>query len=271
MARPRISAAILLAGLALASSPEPLPAEAPRSIALPEPALAVAWLGAERLVVLSASSVALYRWAPSGAELTARADLPCHAGRVRQPGGVIAASPAESSFWAMTSRTRGAMLFAVEGDRLLMREEAAAMPWPGSPAGVRYRVGTNLLEATIDGLGEGPFLALALAAGSPHAVSADGRLLRPGAEPGPRVGWGLAPLWPGLVAVSSPTPPATDDAVLIVRPEAGGAPLRSAPLPAPVRALAAQVRDDDARLAATTVDAAGAARLFWLDLEPPRP
>jgi hypothetical protein len=264
-------AAILPAGLMVFSTAPWLNADAPHGIALPEPALAVAWLGSSRLVVLSASSVALYRWSSDGAERKAGATLPARAGRVRRPGGMIAASPAESSFWAMTSLSRGATLFAVDGDRMIAREEAAAIPWPGSQAGLRYRDGTNLLEATLDGLGDGPYLAVGGAAGAVQAVSAEGRLLKPGADPGPRVGWGLAALWPGLVAVSAPDPRGGADAVLLLRLDAPGPPLATFPLPAPVRALAAHVDGNDALLAAATVGPDGAARLVVLDLTRPAP
>src|SRR5258708_37885577 len=105
--------------------------------------------------------------------------------------------------WAVTSRSPRASLFPVEegGRRLGERVVADALPWPGSPGGLRFRPGTNLLEGTLDGLGAGPFLA-ATDALMGAAVAPDGRL-RMSAPAGPpssglRSGPGLACLSKGI-------------------------------------------------------------------------
>src|SRR4029077_20458668 len=92
----------------------------------------------------------------------------------------------DAAFWALTSRSPRALLFAVEDGRLVERQEAAALPWPGCPSGLRYRAGTNLIEGAIAGVPAGPYLGLDDSA--PRvAVTTDGSL-RTGAAAGPRTG-----------------------------------------------------------------------------------
>ena len=150
------------------------------------------------------------------------------------------------------------------------RHEAEALPWPGCPAGLRYRPGTNVLEGEIAGVGPGPFLALEDAVPD-MAVSAAG-VLRTAAEGHLTVGAGLAALWPGVVAASSPLPPGEEDAILIIA-TAGAGPrvLGSVPVEGAVRALAGRALDKAMRLVAAVEEPGGRARLVVMDLALPRP
>ena len=142
------------------------------------------------------------------------------------------------------------------------------MPWPGSAAGLRFRPGTDLIEGAVDGLGSGPFLHLDE---SGVAVDRDGRLLSPaGAASELRVGPPLAPLWPRHLAASSAAPPGERDAVLILSlsPPAGARVISELPVTGSVRALAAQVTGNAARLVAA-VESAGQTHFVVFDLATP--
>ena len=229
--------------------------------------LDLAFFGDERLILLGADAVALYRWNGASLILESRQPLSGPLETVRRPGGLLRVAERDAAFWAITSRAPRAMLFAVDEGRLVLRQEAEALPWPACPRGVRYRPGTNLLEAAIAGLGTGPFLALD--DGAPRvSVSADG-ILR-GAADGAGLGAGtaLTGLWPGMVAASSAQPPGDDDAILIVSTAGGEGPrlVDSLRVEGAVRALAGRELGRTARLVAAVEERDRAARLLVLDL-----
>jgi hypothetical protein len=239
-----------------------------RTPLLEEPVLDLAFFGDERLVVLGPDAVALYRWEEAGLTLESRQPWPGHLDTVRFPGGLLRMAEKDAAFWALTSRSPRALLFALEGGRLAERQDADALPWPACPAGLRYRAGTNLIEGSVAGLGPGPFLGLDDS--SPGlAVDAEGVLLD-GAATGPTVGPALASLWPGVVAAASPRPPGESDAILIVStrdgsPE-GARVMDSVRVDGAVRALAARARGESMRLVAAVEDEEGGARLLVMDL-----
>jgi hypothetical protein len=239
-----------------------------RTAQIDGPILDLAFFGDDRLVVLGADSVALYRWDDARLTLQARRPLSGPLDTVRFPGGLLRVAERDAAFWALTSRSPRALLFAVEDGRLVERQEAEALPWPGSPAGLRYRPGTNLIEGVVGDLGAGPFLALEDSAPG-VAVTADA-VLRDGAVAGPTVGPALAALRPGLVAAPSPEPPGEDDAILIVAMPGGAAQglrvLDSLRVEGAVRALAGRARGESMRLVAALEDAQGGARLLVMDL-----
>jgi hypothetical protein len=237
------------------------------------PVLDLAFFGDDRLVVLGADSVALYHWDDASLTLQSRRTFSGPLDTVRFPGGLLRVAERDAAFWALTSRSPRALLFAVEDGRLVERQDAGALPWPGTPAGLRYRAGTNLVLGPVGDLGAGPFLALDDSAPG-MAVSAEGVLVEATTAGGPPVGPALAALWPGAVAAASPRPPGEDDAILIVTsPRDGSDPpsvLESLHVDGAVRALAARARQDSVRLVAAVEDAEGA-RLLVLDLARPEP
>jgi hypothetical protein len=244
-----------------------LAAPGPRTAPLPERALAVAWLKPAHFAVLFARWVGLYRWSGEAPALLSRADLPCHGRAVRWPGGLLAAHAAESSLWAMTSLSTHAVLLAADGDRLAVREQAAAVPWPGSRSGLRLRPDTSLLEGDLEGVGAGPFLAVA---GGDAAVGADGRLLRAGAaQEAPRVGSALARAWPGWLLASSPAPPGEPDGITLL--PADGPAVSAVILPGSVGALAARVDGDHVVTVLAVTEGETGPRLWLAALERPRP
>jgi hypothetical protein len=262
-----------------ALSPVPAPAAAAgpaaidvrstgRTPPLEEPVLDLAFFGDERLVVLGPDAVALYKWDEAELTLESRRPWPGPLGPVRSPGGLLRMAEKDAAFWALTSRSPRALLFAVEEGGLVERQEADALPWPASPAGLRYRAGTNLIEGVLPGLGPGPFLGVDDSVPG-LAVSAEGVLLD-GASKGPAVGPAMAALWPGVLAAASPRPPGEDDAILIVaaRDGSGDAPrvLDSIRVDGAVRALAARARGESMRLVAAVEDEEGGARLLVMDL-----
>lgn len=262
----------------LGLSPERLPT-APRTIdvlasnrtpPLDAQVLDLAFVGDERIAVLTADALALYRWDDSGVVQESRQALPGPLATVRAPAGIIAAAPHDDALWVLTNRAPRAVLFAVDGKRLVRRTDAAALPWPGCPGGLRYRPGTNLIEGVLSGLGPGPFLALA-SAEADLAVTPEGELRLAsagGAASGPlRAGPTLAPLWRGLVAASSPNPPGSDDAVLLLAREDSGLRLRDTlRVEGAVRALAGRVHGETARLVAAVEEPAGGTYLLLMDL-----
>jgi hypothetical protein len=240
---------------------------------LDEPVLDLAFFGDERLVVLGPDAVALYRWDEAGLTLQSRRPWPGPLDTVRFPGGLLRVAEKDAAFWALTSRSPRALLFAVEDGRLVERQAADALPWPACPAGLRYRAGTNLIEGSVAGLGPGPFLGLDDS--SPGlAVDAEGLLLDGGAT-GPAVGPAMASLWPGVVAAASPRPPGDDDAILVVAAQDGSGEgrhvLDSIRVDGAVRALAARPRGESMRLVAAVEDEEGGARLLVMDVARPQP
>lgn len=241
-----------------------------RTSPLEAPVLDLAFLPDDRLLVLFADAVALYRWDESGLVREAQRPLPRPLEPVRAPGGLLLAG--DDGVWALTSRAPRAALFAVEGHRLEPRLEAEAVPWPGSESGLRFRSGTNLMEARLASLGLGPFLRLS---GPDLAVDPDGHV-RVGTADGPRdtglrAGPALATLWPGTLAAASPSPPQEADAVfLFQRDDTDLRLLESLPMAGSVRALAARVRAGVARLVAAIEEGDGV-HLLVVDLKKARP
>jgi hypothetical protein len=219
-----------------------------RTPALPQPVLDLAFLDDARLVVLWPEEVGLYRWEDAGLRLDSRQALRGVRQAVRTPGGLIAVAPGEGSFWAMTSRVGRPMLFGVEGSRIVERGAADALPWPGSRSGLRFRAGTNLIEGSIEGLGEGPFLAVD-ADGAALAVTGDGRLLGLG-DRDERVGASLAVPRPGVVVTSTALPPPEADALVAIERRPPGALLARLPVDGSVRALAARPSGNRSRIVA---------------------
>jgi hypothetical protein len=234
---------------------------------LPVRALDLAFMGPDRLIALSPEEVVLLDVGGQAATVLGRRPLPGPLEVVRTPGGLLQGTERDGAFWAMTSRSPRAALFGMEGTELVERQTADALPFPGCARGLRFRPGTNLIEGEVEGLGPGPFLELAI---SDHviAVSPEGRLVAPALAPesAPRVGSTLAALWSGVFAASRASPPAAPDAVLLLAREGDSyAATASWPVTGPVRALAARVHEQDARLAAVVGEEPGAS-LVLIDL-----
>ncbi len=238
-----------------------------RTPALGPAILDVAFLGPDRLLVLSGDEVSAYRWVGDGLSLIGRRPLPGPLSAVRRSGGILVTSDGDDSFWALTSRGARATLVALEGTRLVERQQADAVPWPGAPLGLRYRPGTNLIEGAPSPFGSAPLLDIDPIAG---AVSAEGRLLCAECRD-LRVGSGLAGLWPGFLAASSPAPPGAEDALLILEQvEAAGPVIRlRLPVEGAVRALAGKVDGRAGRLIAVIEPPGGDCYLLTLDLMRP--
>jgi len=233
-----------------------------RTPPLEETVLAIAPLGEEHLVALSPDDALLYRLEATGLAFQSRRALPGPPSTVRAPAGLIAAAPAEQAFWALTNRSPRAALFAVAGGRLALREEAAALPWPQSEDGLRFRPGTNLIEGRLQGVGAGPFVAV----GEGLAVAADGSLLPRGSSD-LRVGTALTALWPGAVAASSALPPGSADSILILATDSQGVRLLdSLPVDGAIRALARQPLGRADRLIAAVEAVDGTFHLVVVDL-----
>jgi hypothetical protein len=232
-------------------------------------ALDLAFVDADRLVVLDGAEIALISIGGPDLVVLSRRPLPGPLAVVRAAGGLLQASETESAVWAMTSRSPQAALYAVEGSQLAERERADALPFPGAARGLRFRAGTNLIEAEVAGLGAGPFLDVA-GAGAPAAVEPEGRIRWSEAGTAKaRAGATLAALWPGTFATSRPTPPEEADALVVY--DAGGTePVLECPLPGPVRAIAARLREDSARLAVAVDGPDGRAWLHVVPLARPR-
>ncbi len=242
-----------------------------RTPPLEGPVVGLALIGDDRLLVLQPEALGLYRWEDSRLVRQAQRPLPGPFETVRMPGGLLLVTEGEE-VWALSSRSPRASLFAVEdgGRKLSERLVADALPWPGSPEGLRFRPGTNLLEGTLDGVGAGPFLAVTDAQVG-VAVAPDGRL-RVSTPDGPRSsgvrsGPGLACLWKGILAAASAAPPGAADAILILeRGEQDWGLADRLPMPGAVRALAASVHGETARLVAVLEEPGGETYLLVLDL-----
>jgi hypothetical protein len=228
------------------------------------PVLALALLPGERLALLTRETVRLFRWrngelAPLGERVLDDLEP------VRSPGALLLAS--EDTLWVLRSgRSRALLLAFDEAGGLLERVQADVMPWPTCPHGLRYRAGTNLLEGEAEGLGDGPFLAVAAGV----AVDAEGRLLV-GTASGPRrsglrAGPALISLGDRLFATASAAPPGPRDTVFLL--QRNGDELRlqgEVPVEGAVRALAAAPLDGFVRLVAA-VESADRVRLVTLEI-----
>jgi hypothetical protein len=249
------------AGCSQAAPPRPLPLRP----------LDLAFVAQDRLVALDGAEVALLSIEAAQVTVLSRRPMPGPLSVVRAPGGVLGVSETESAVWAMTSRSPHAALFAIEGARLAERQQAEAMPFAGAARGLRFRPGTNLIEAEVAGLGPGPFLDLAGAA-LPVAVTPDGRIVRSETdEARARAGPTLAALWPGLFAASLASPPDQEDAVIVFDTASPATPLLTCRAAGAVRAIAARAREESARLAVALDGADGRPWLHVLDVvRPPR-
>ncbi len=215
-----------------------------RTPPLDEPVLALAWLDDTRLAVLSRTSVSVYRMERLRQERLARRELPEPLAPVRHPGGLLLGG--DDALWVLTSAMPRAVLYALDGDQLIERAQADALPWPQVSGGLRYRDGTNLLESpagllltpTVEGLAVDPSGTLRFVSppgGSPTGVSA-----------GPT----LEPLGRGIVAISTAAPPGSPDAVVILERTADQLRVRGRlPVSGSVRALAGRRVRQEARLA----------------------
>jgi len=224
-------------------------------------------VGEDRLLVLYDGALALYRLEDAGLVVLSRRELPAPLPPVRFPGGTILLASAEGSAWVLTSRSPAALLFAIDGGRLEERQQAEALPWPRAPRGLRYRPGTNLVEADVEGLGEGPFLRLDRG----MAVTAEGRLRVASPEGGRtldvRTGPGLARLGPELVAVPGGDPPGPKDVVLLLDAhDPGRPPVQSVPVEGSVRAMAGRAGADGRMRLVAAVEEERGTHLVLVDL-----
>jgi hypothetical protein len=237
--------------------------------------VALAWLDDTRLILLTADELLLYRSAEPGSGVVARLTLPGPRRMARAAAGMLLVDPDASAAWAMTNRCTRAALVEWGGERLALRSEADALPWPGSATGLRYREGMDWIDGEVPSLGSGPFLAVA-ARGEGLAVAPDARVLLAAtgkqagdsdAPPALRIGPALAALWPGWIAASSARPPGDGDALIVlIRDPAGLRAENVLEIQEPIRALASRALGAAVRLAAATDDAEGRTRLVFVDL-----
>lgn len=224
--------------------------------------LAIAFVDDGRLLAVTAGEVELFRVRDADAVLLSHVPLPGPRHRVRAPAALVAPDASGAVAWVLSNEDEKARLVSIDGDRLAFPAEAEALPWPGSASGLRYRDGTDWIEGDLEGVGAGPFLAVAREDGV-VAVSTGGVLLGGKADAardeGPLiVGPMLAPLWPGVIATSTSQPPAATDSILIldrartVFEDAGRIPVDGA-----IRALAGRVSKDGASLVAAIESGSG--------------
>jgi hypothetical protein len=238
-----------------------------RSAPLEGRVLALAWISDQRVLAVFAEEAALYRLEASSWILEARRPLPRPFSAVRSAGALAIAEGGTA--WALSSASASAALLGMEEGRLKLRSRADALPWPGNPAGVRFRPGTNLIEGQGAALGPGPFLALEPSGAA--AVDQDGELRLPapegGTRAGLRVGSAVASLWTGMLAVSSAAPPADDDTLgFVLAAEQGASMVERVAVEGTIRALASRPSADGARLLASLEEAGGRTRLLLLEL-----
>lgn len=225
-------------GTLVASEPTPRLALDPAgpAVAVEGPVLAVAPLPGDRWAVLTRAALAVYR-SRSGALTKVAEHAFGGAEPVRFPGGLLSAG--DDAIWVLESGRERARLLAIDDPGLPERGQADILPWPGCPRGLRFRAGTNLFEGALEGLGDGPFLALA----DGVAVDADARLLV-GTSGGPRptelrAGPALASLGDGLYVAASASPPGPSDTLLLLARDGDDLVLLSeVPVVGAVRALA---------------------------------
>jgi hypothetical protein len=259
---------LILAATLAAASPEPVILGR-----LERPALAVAHVGSDRALLLEEDRLTLWHLSGSGMTLEATLLTQTPVERVRHPGGLIQAPEGEGAAWVHRSGWTQAILVSSDNGTLTRDSAADVLPWPGAPNGVRFRVGTSLIEARLDGVADGPYVAL-----SPDgraAADAEGRLLLARPEPASpstaavAVGSALAHPWPDVVVASSAAADAPD-ALLIVR--IGGPPrvLSRVPLNGRIQALAVRREGGIGIVLAAIEDALGHA-LVRVDIRRPGP
>jgi hypothetical protein len=169
------------------------------------------------------------------------------------------------------------VLLTFEGGRLGVVDTARAVPWSPFPRGLRFRAGTNLLDAEAGALGDEPLLAVE-GRDEVWIVAGDGRLGRL-ARGGPawtavQVGPALAMMSPSLLAAASPDPPSDRDRLLFFATSGDDGPLpvgQAVVDGGAVRALTARKVAGGALLAAALEEPAGAWRLVLLDVAFERP
>lgn len=217
---------------------------------LDRPALALAFMGPDRLLVVDEKWISLWRLEASSMTLEATLEAPASAERVRHASTLIHAPEGERA-WVLSTGWTAAILVGADGGGLKVESTAEALPWPRAAAGVRFRAGTSLIDGPLTGLARGPYVALA--ADGSAAVDAEGRLLlgaRPEAEP--RVGSALARPWPDLL-IASTTTALAPDALLLLRPGPPTRPLARVELNGLIRALATHT-DGSAGIAVAAVE-----------------
>jgi hypothetical protein len=269
---PRLLAAAALAAAASVPASGASPRFDPPTLAIgPEtdgPALALAAPSAARVAVLGPVALELYRW-PRGAPAVRldRAALPEPLDVVRRPGGLLAVE-GEGLVWALSSRLLNAVRFEVLDQRLgAARVERASLPWPGAAQGLRFRAGTSWIEGSVDGLGTGPFTAVAAGA----AVAEDARL-RIAAPDGPRLsglrlGTCLTALADGVWAASAPSRPGEAESILLIgRGEPEPVLLDTLGVPGRVEALGTDGADARARLLFAVEGSPGRSRLGTVEV-----
>ena len=266
----RALALLLLLQNMPAASPMPVPrvVETSRRTtgALAERVLDIAFAEDSTLLVLAPEALASYRIDGDTLKLVERVLLPGPLRPVRVPGGMLLQSEGGASCWALTSSAPRAVLFEVAHRRLEVHGEAEALPWPGLVDGVRFRAGTNLLDAALPGV-DGPLLRL-LAGDETFAVGTHGELWRAGHSlSAPRVGPALTPLWPGVLAAASPAAPGPTDEVLVLAADGPQPEIVSRlTVPGAVRALASRP-DGRSRVLAAAIEApVGVFRVVLIDL-----
>jgi hypothetical protein len=271
-----LSALVLLGGLAAAATTPTWNG----SVALlgrhpiGERVVALAFIDDTRLLLLTPEEVLLYRSTEPAPAIVARLSLPGSRRPARVSAGLIVVDSDASAAWVTTNRCDHAALIEWNGERLAVRAEADALPWPGSETGLRYREGMDWLDGELPALGSGPFLAIE-SRGSRLAVAPDARVVLAGrsreradAEPGggTRVGPTLAPLWPESVAASTARPPGAGDALLVLTVDGAQVRVESAlETEEAIRALASRPVGSAMRIAMATRDAEGHVRIAILD------
>jgi hypothetical protein len=224
--------------------------------------LDLAFVDDDRLIVLLENGVDLYR---RDADALVRLDhRPLDASIVvRAPAGVVVVAAGEAAFWVSTNLAEGAVLFATDGGRLQEIQRAAALPWPGSKQGARFRPGTNTIDVAVPGLGGGPHLRAGAGEGA-WAIAPDGRLgVASVGWSTTRVGSAAATLWPGVWIASSADPPGASDTLLVLT-VSGGAPtvIATVPVTGTITGIGARSRGERAFVAAAA--ASGAAHRLML-------
>jgi len=215
-----------------------------------------------RVVVLMDGALALYRWSSGRLEKVDEREVAVP-GAVRAPAGIVLAEPGDDTCWVATNRAPGATIYSLDGDRLWEVERAAALPWPRVGRGVGFREGTSLIDAEVEGLGEGPFVRIGR--GDPAwAITNEATLVVAGAGgPRPRVGFAAARIAPRTFVVSGAVPPGADR-LSVQRLDAPGA-LATLDVPGTVTALGAVTRDG-ATVVVAGVTRDGASRLLAIEV-----
>ena len=246
--------------LALCAAQPPL-----RPLAAPDldtPVLALRFAGEHELVALSPNAVSLFRLDGRRLRLAARRAVAPEGPAVRFPAGLLHSEPGARSVWALASGWPSALLLDLDAG-LGIRSEADAMPWSGTPAGVRFRPGTSLIEAEVPGLGPAPFLALTSGA----ALDGRARLHRSHGPPvAVPVGTPLARL-PGAGLLAGSAAPASAPDALLFLPDAAAEPCEvRGDLPGALRALAVARRGEASLIGVLALEGSAGTGLFALAL-----